>query len=241
MGDQDDRRHDPAELEQRTAHVIIRGHQTQGGEPFLRHPFRRLPSVPGGIAGAIAEHHATFELLGRLAGNAQEFGHVDTLVDAGDEQFLGAFLGQQGKADAKPPTAAGQHHHGVGHGLGIVDGARHGLGEPHEAGRPDTAADDSETLDFTARWRVLHNVLPIPLGAVEEYCQLCRMLPQLRPQTIEGAVALLGCAAVRVRLEDAYKAGDRSIPDLLFYSDWTTKRILLASHDALQRLTGGAS
>ncbi len=103
------------------------------------------------------------------------------------------------------------------------------------------SADDSETLDFTARWQVLHNVLPIPLGAVEEYCQLCRMLPQLRPQTIEGAVALLGCAAVRVRLEDAYKAGDRSIPDLLFYSDWTTKRILLASHDALQRLTGGAS
>ena len=99
--------------------------------------------------------------------------------------------------------------------------------------------DDSETLDAVARWQRLYNE-PLTSGSVESYRILCRVLPQLRPQTIEGAVAPLGCAAVRVHKEDAHRAGDK-IPDILYYSDWTTKRILLASHDALQRLSGGAS
>ncbi len=101
------------------------------------------------------------------------------------------------------------------------------------------SVDDSETLNATARWQRLHT-LPTTLGAVEEYCQLCPVLRELRPQTIEGAVALLGCAAVRVHFEDAHRAGDK-ITDILYFSDWTTKRILLASHDALQRLAGGAA
>lgn len=98
--------------------------------------------------------------------------------------------------------------------------------------------DDSETLDAVARWQAVHT-MPLALESVEEYCQLCPVMRQLRPRTIEGAVALFGCAAVRVRFADAHRAGVK-IPDMLYYSGWTSERILLVSHDALLRLTGGA-
>jgi hypothetical protein len=83
--------------------------------------------------------HSTWS--GFLAGQAQQFGDVDTTIDAGNEELVAQALAQQGQPGIEPLGPAGQHDDGVGMGGAVLDRARNVRREADEADQPHDEQD----------------------------------------------------------------------------------------------------
>lgn len=128
--------HRPGELQKAAWHVVVGGHQAQRPEILGGHPGGRLGGVAAGVAGAVAKHDAALHLVGHLPGQAQQLGDVHALIDAGNEQLSGLFLGQQAQARLQALAASGKHDDRIGGAVGVGDMVGNRGGEPEQPRGP---------------------------------------------------------------------------------------------------------